>query len=133
MVILKLKTLGYIPNPDKHTVRYKENLIRFLSGDGRGEDQRTDFAVNEGTCKWVIAPTFEIAIELMRSQVADYVSKVGWLFADLNDIYFTESHSDVELNFNLCDSKSEAVDRGYFWTPCGTHCDKHRLSDGQII
>ena len=91
MVILKLNELGYTEK-SSHSVGYSRTMIQFLSG---------------GT------------MELMRKQIAGYISKISWLNADLNDLYFTELHSDVK--------------GGYFWRPSGTFCMCYSVATGERV
>lgn len=116
MVILKLNELGYMEK-SSHSVGYSRVMIQFLSGGTM--EKRESYPINEGTFKWVIANNHAEAVELMRKQIAEYISKISWLNADLNDLYFTELHSGVE--------------GGYFWRPNGTYCAHYSVATGERI
>lgn len=113
MIVLKLNELGYIEK-SSHSVGYSKTAIQFLSAGTM--ERRETYPINDGTFKWVIAETHEEAVKLMREQVANYISKISWLKADLNDFFFTELHSDVK--------------DGLFWRPNGTYCFKYNLGNG---
>jgi len=71
--------------------------------------------VGEGNFKYIVADSFEEAKEIMRRQIADYLKRVNWLNANLDDFWFSELHSEIE--------------DGLCWSPSATYCHKYRVSD----
>lgn len=108
MIVMRIGRLGFKRHGDM-TLNQYETYKSFLGG----EESRY---INDGTFMYVIANSFEEALDKLHKQAADYVGNIGWLKANLDDFYFTEMHSDVG--------------NGLFWLPNSTYCQEYRLSDG---
>lgn len=122
MVIIKATQLGFSPNSN-HTVGYARSACNFINGGSTNAEGNfyEDATTSElsGTFQLVVAEDFTKGIEIMRAQIADYLSGISWLNANLDDFFFTEAHSDIENN--LC------------WQPNGTYCHIYRVSDLKIL
>lgn len=117
MFILRIDQLIF-KGSDNHTVGYRRNALRFLTGSDAKDDKydiSQVISANSGNFKWVVADTYENALLIMRDQLTNYIGTISWLNADLNDFYFTELHTE--------DSN------GQFWAPCKSFGYTYRVSD----
>ena len=119
MFILKVGSIIF-KGSDNHTVGYRNKVIEYLTGGG---DANVGYDItkkmDDGTFKWVVAETFDEAIEKMCEQLKADIGRVSWLNPDLNDFYFTACCEETAAN-------------GQFWPPTsGNHKGRYRISDGQ--
>lgn len=109
-IIMKCSELGF-KKKGSHTCEYAERMLNWINPSTSGSSTR----YIEGTFKWVVADTYDEALKLMQNQIIDYVSRISWLKADINDLWFYVMHDEVK--------------DGMFWKPCGSYCTYYRLSD----
>lgn len=110
MIIMRCSEVGF-KKKGTHTCEYADRMMNWIGG---GKDA-TRTGNTEGTFKWVVADSYKEALVIMQKQVLDYVSNIGWLKADPEDLWFYVQHEEVK--------------DGMFWKPCSSYCLYYRLSD----
>lgn len=65
-VIAKIHKIGYIPNDKEHTVAYRKDVLRFISGNDAESRE-----IPEGHYKQAIGETETDAFKRLRQQVAE--------------------------------------------------------------
>ena len=115
MVVAKIGYLRF-KIKDSHTVGYLHNVRTFMnSGEASEAGSQITLPIREGNFKWVMAETYEQAVEKLVAHASNGLSSIGWLEPNLEDFSIEVVHEDV-------------FEDGYFWTPCKTDCRYYPLS-----
>ena len=114
MYIAKVHKIGYIPNDKEHTVAYRKDALRFISGGATESESRE---IPEGHYKQAVAETEAEAFKLLQRQVIEGAVR--------------RRVKPQDLWISMVSVETED---GLFWPLYRQSTErKHRLSDLEIV